>query len=255
MIAAQPLAEVVAFILFGLAFGSLATALSHRLPQGLPIANDRSRCPKCDKVLGPLDLFPVLSWLVFRGRCRHCGQAISWRYPAIELVVAALFAAAWWHFGGETVPAAILALTAFGLTVITVADLEAGIIPDAILLFLAPLAVVWRWMDDGGWWWDAAAGALAGAGVSFGLRWAFRRWRGRDGLGLGDVKFLGMAGLFVGLRDLGAYLLLSGALGLVLGLAWRLAGRGPVFPFGPALCAALLLGLFHPEIFLWLGPG
>lgn len=241
-------------MLFGLVFGSLATALSHRLPLGLPIGNDRSRCPKCAVSLGVADLVPLLSWGAARGRCRHCGQPISWRYPVIELLVALLFLAAWRHCVGDLPGAVILALTAFGLTVITVADLEAGIIPDAMLLFLAPLAVIWRWWDGGGWW-DGLAGAVAGVVVTYGLRWGFKRWRGRDGLGLGDVKFLGVAGYYLGLQDLGAYLLLSGLTGLLLGVVWRLSGRGPVFPFGPALCVSLLVGLFHPAVLAVLAPG
>jgi len=245
---------LTAFVLFGLVFGSLATALSHRLPQGLPIGKDRSRCPKCDAVLGVADLVPVFSWLTAGRRCRHCGQAISWRYPLIEMVTALLFAAAWWRADGDLLASVLLALTAFGLMVISVADLEAGIIPDAMLLFLIPVAVLWRWQSDGDWP-DAAAGAVVGIAVSFGVRWGFRRWRGKDGLGLGDVKFLGLAGLYLGVSGLGGFLLLAGLLGLALGTAWRLAGRGPVFPFGPALCASLLIGLYYPNVFMGIIPG
>ncbi len=242
------------FVLLGLVFGSLATALSHRLPQGLPIGKDRSRCPKCAAVLGVADLVPVFSWLAAGGRCRHCGQAVSWRYPLIEILVALLFAAAWWRGGGDLWASMLLALTGFGLMVITVADLEAGIIPDVMLLFLVPVALAWRWQGDGDWA-DAISGAVAAAAASFAVRWAFRRWRGKDGLGLGDVKFLGVAGLYLGVSGLGAYLLLAGLLGLLLGTGWRLAGRGPMFPFGPALCGSLLVGLYCPNVFRGIVPG
>jgi leader peptidase (prepilin peptidase)/N-methyltransferase len=243
---------MMVFILLGLIFGSFATALSYRLPQGLPIGRDRSRCPKCGTVLGVADLVPLLSWMMSRGRCRHCGQAISWRYPMIELVVTLLFAVACWQGDGDLLGSSLMALTAFALVVIAVADLECGIIPDAMLLFMVPLAVLWRWHDDGGWI-DAACGAVVGIVISYGLRWGFRRWRGKDGLGLGDVKFIGIAGWYLGLSGLGDYLLLSGLLGLLMGIGWRLSGRGAAFPFGPALCASLLLGVFQTWELVGLG--
>lgn len=236
----------LAAALLGLVFGSLATALSHRLPLGLPVAADRSRCPHCDTVLGVRDLLPVLSWLLSRGRCRHCGQPVSWRYPAIELLTAALFVAAWATADGDVAAAALLALTAFALVVITVADLEAGIIPDAMVAVMIPLAIGWRWWT-GGDWLDACLGSVLGVVITYGTRWAFLRWRGKDGLGLGDVKFMAVAGFYVGLTGLGWYLVLTGLIGLPFGLAWRRTGRGEAFPLGPALCAALLAGL------MWLG--
>jgi prepilin signal peptidase PulO-like enzyme (type II secretory pathway) len=237
------------FAVLGLVFGSFATALCHRLPRGLPIVNDRSRCPHCRTTLGAVDLLPVFSWLLSRGRCRHCGEPISWRYPVIEAVMAALFLLAWWRSEGDLIVAALLALTALGLVVIVVVDLEEGIIPDAVLLGLLPLAVAWRWRVDADWL-DAGLGAALGFLLTLAVRIGFRAWRRKEGLGLGDVKFLGVAGIYVGLSGLGGFLLLSGLLGLVLGLGWRWSGRGAVFPFGPALCAALLLGVFDPSL-LW----
>ncbi len=245
--------EAWLFAALGLVFGSFASALSFRLPRGMGVVADRSRCPHCDAVLGARDLVPLLSWVLGGRRCRHCGAAISWRYPAIELATAALFAAAWWRGGGDLVAAVLLAATMFGLMVILVSDLETSIIPDLMLLALLPVAALWRW-HAGGNWLDGGAGLVLGAGLSWAARAAFRRWRGRQGLGLGDVKFLGMAGLYLGANGLGPYLALSGILGILLGLAWRLAGRGPVFPFGPALCVTLALGLFWPglvDLFMW----
>lgn len=233
------------FALAGLAFGSFASALSYRLPRGMDVVSDRSRCPRCQAVLAARDLLPLLSWILAGGRCRHCRAPISWRYPAIELATAALFAAAWWRGQGDLATASLLAVTMFGLVVIVVADLEGGIIPDLALLGLLPVAGLWRW-HGGGDWLDGAIGAALGLGLSWTARWAFRRWRGRDGLGLGDVKFLGLAGLYLGVTGLGPLLALSGVLGLAVGLIWRLAGRGAAFPLGPALCAALGLGLFWP---------
>jgi leader peptidase (prepilin peptidase)/N-methyltransferase len=233
------------FAILGLLFGSLASALSYRLPRGLPVAADRSRCPSCENVLAARDLVPVLSWVASRGRCRYCDAKISWRYPLLELAMAGLFIAAWLRGGGDLGVAGLLAATSFTLVVIVVADLETGIIPDAMTLILGFVALGMRGMVLGHWI-DGAAGAAAGFGVAWGVRVAFKAWRGRHGLGFGDVKFLGVAGLFVGISGLGAYLMMAGVFGIVMGIIWRVSGRGAVFPFGPALCAALLVGLYIP---------
>jgi leader peptidase (prepilin peptidase)/N-methyltransferase len=184
----------------------------------------------------------LLSWIFNRGRCSSCAAAVSWRYPVIESATAAIFVGAWAAAGGDLVKTALLALTGFSLIVITVADLEQRIIPDAMLLFLMPIALVWRGVT-GAHWIDAAAGAVFGLGISLALRWAFKRWRDRDALGLGDVKFLGVAGVFIGMTGFGRFLIVAGCAGIVLGLAWRLGGKGKVFPFGPALCLALAVEL------------
>ncbi len=231
-------AALIAAALLGLIFGSLASALSYRLPRGLPIAADRSRCSSCGATLGARDLVPLLSWMLNRGRCRQCGAPVSWRYPAIEAVTALIFIGAWIAGGSDPLRAVLLALTGFGLVVITVADLEERIIPDVMLLFLLPVALAWRYVTDQDWI-DAGLGAVFGVAVSLALRWAFRRFRGKDALGLGDVKFLGVAGIYLGLQEFGRYLVIAGLAGILLGLIWRGVGKGAVFPFGPALCLAL----------------
>lgn len=247
----NPLAGPAGAILFGivgLVAGSFATAASHRLAIDQPLAMDRSRCPKCDHVLGPIDLVPVLSWLASGGRCRYCRAPISSRYPIIEIVTAALFLVSWWLGGPDPLRAALLALTALGLVIITVADLEARIIPDKALLAMVPLALVWRWHVQPDWI-DAVMGSVLGGAVLYGLRAAFKMLRGIDALGLGDVKFILLAGFYVGLAGLAPLLILAGLVGIAFGLIWRALGFGATFPFGPALCGALAILLVAPE---WL---
>jgi len=233
-------------VLLGLVFGSFATAASYRLPRLLPLASARSICPGCGRILGGWDLIPLLSWLRNGGRCRHCGQPVSWRYPAIEATTAALFVVIWWRAGVDLGQLALLWLTATGLVVITVADFEAGIIPDAVLLVLAPVALGLRWLT-GQDVVEALATAVVAMALAFALRNGFRRLRGYDGLGMGDVKFLGVAGLYLGALHMAGFIILAGLLGVVLGLGWRLSGRGATFPFGPALTLSLLLGILFPQ--------
>ena len=229
-------------VILGLVFGSFATMLSYRLPRGLPLVADRSRCPACHEALSAGDLVPVLSWILAGGRCRQCHAPVSWRYPAIEIAMAAVFSAAWWRAGEDPATAVMLAATGFALLVIVVTDLEVGIIPDVVLIGMLPVAAVWRWGAgwDGG---DGIEGAVLALLLTWMARAGFLRWRGRPGLGLGDVKLAGVAGLYLGLSGIGPFLVTTGGLGLALGLGWRMSGRGAKFPLGPALAAALAIWL------------
>lgn len=246
MSALPPAAAVALWAVLGAVFGSFATAASWRLPRGMPIAAGRSACQACGTTLGWRDLFPVLSWLAAGGRCRHCGAPVGWRYPATEAATAALFVLCW--LAAPDLPrAALLAATALGLVIATVTDLETGIIPDKVLLALIPVAVAWRWLTDGDLL-DMALGAAVGFGLGLAVRSGFRLVRGRHGLGLGDVKFLGIAGLYLGAAGLAPFLVIGGLLGVALGALWRWRGGGAQFPFGPALAAALLALLLRPEL-------
>src|SRR5271154_5209537 len=98
----------ILFTLFcGLVFGSFITLASWRLPRGEDIIVKPSRCPKCENKLGFRDLWPVLSWALSKGKCRHCGTKVSARYPLIEIVTAALFLLVYSRYG-ITAPGIIL---------------------------------------------------------------------------------------------------------------------------------------------------
>ncbi len=140
----------------------------------------------------------------------------------------------------------MLCLTALGLVIVAAADLESRIIPDKALIALVPVALAWRWHADGDWL-AAAAGAALGFALFWALRAGFRTWRGRTALGLGDVKFMALAGIYVGMPGVAAIAVVGGAIGIAFGIAWKFAGRGASFPFGPALAAGLALCLVFPE--------
>ncbi len=232
----------VVFALYGLATGSLAGALSYRLPRRQPVILDRSRCPVCGTTLNAIDLIPVFTWLFTKGHCRHCQAKVSARYPLIELAVTALFLLAL-ALAPNLWAAAALAYLGAGLVVLIVSDLEMRILPDPIQAGLALLALLWTGVTGANWL-DMALGGALGLAIGLLLRGGYFRLKGRHGLGMGDVKFLGVAGLWLGLEGLPGFWLASGVLGICFGLAWRLAGRGQAFPFGPSLAAALLLMLF-----------
>ncbi|WP_185961468.1 A24 family peptidase [Telmatospirillum sp. J64-1] len=241
--------EIAAAAAFGLLGGSFVSAWSYRLPRGQSIAAGRSACPACGHELGALDLVPLFSWLVNRGRCRHCKAPVSLRYPLIETVTAAAVVLAALAAAGP-VEAVLLGLVVTLLVALAVVDIEFGLLPDMLHLALLPPALAWRWLLDGTPWWGLA-GAAGGLAFGLALHHGFRLVTGRDGLGLGDVKFLGVAGLLLLPWQWGIFPLLAGLFGIATGLAWRALGRGAEFPFGPALIAALALCLLWPEAVSW----
>ncbi|MEQ8966051.1 MAG: prepilin peptidase [Azospirillaceae bacterium] len=241
----EPVVEAGMAAGLGLVAGSWAGLVVHRLPRGLPTVRTRSRCPACGTALGPRDLVPLVSWLATRGRCRHCGAAIGPREPAIEIAAAVIAVAAWAAAPG---PGAAVRLGLLGLVLLIAAaiDLDHFRLPDATTGAAAALAVPWYGLlatdpiapgpiDAAA---TAAAGAALAAGLALAVRFAFARLARVDALGLGDVKLLAAAGLWLGPDGVPALLVAGGAAGVATGLAWRTAGRGRVFPFGPGLALA-----------------
>jgi leader peptidase (prepilin peptidase)/N-methyltransferase len=229
--------------------GSFLGTLVLRLPAGEGVLGGRSRCDACGHVLGALDLVPIASWLVLRGRCRHCGVALSAFYPAIEL--AALGLAAW---AALTVTGTELWLgcaLGWGLLALALIDYRHYLLPDGLTLPLVALGLVAAWLDDPAELAAHVIGAVAGYAAFLLIALAYRRLRGREGLGQGDAKLLAVAGAWVSWQGLPSVVLLgAGAtLGLLLWQRWRGGALrlDQRVPFGPGLCLGLwLVWLYGP---------
>jgi leader peptidase (prepilin peptidase)/N-methyltransferase len=228
-------------IALGLIFGSFVTALSYRLPRGQNIATDRSRCVSCGHPLTVRDLVPVISWAMHRGACRHCGARVSWRYPAIELLVVSLFAVSYMlmpdlrHF-------ALLSAISVVAVALAVIDIEQGSLPNVLVAIFAVLAVAWQLVERG----DLVVSLGVAAGtfvVLFLAGTAYRARFGGIGLGLGDTKLMAAGALALPLGPLLLFLTLLGLLGVVFGLIWRGMTGKPEFPFGPAILASFWVSM------------
>jgi leader peptidase (prepilin peptidase)/N-methyltransferase len=214
-------------MLLGLVIGSFLNVVVCRLPVGISVWRPASRCPSCLKGVHWFDNLPVLSWLLLRGRCRHCRAPISIRYPLIEFMTAVLFLAAWLKFGTSiALFARDLPFLAI-LVAVTFIDLEHRIIPDELslggLVWGLLLAVALR----GGYGshigvMTSFGGAFLGFFLFFALSWCYLRISGRVGLGGGDVKLLAMLGAFLGPAGVFATILISSVSGSVVGIAWAL---------------------------------
>ncbi|HEX2163052.1 MAG TPA: prepilin peptidase [Thermoanaerobaculia bacterium] len=231
---------------FGLIVGSYLNVVVYRVPRGLSTVRPRSRCPSCGAGIGALDNLPVVSWVLLRGRCRHCGALIGWRYPAVELLTAALFVACLERFG-PTLEAAVAALFVSLLVALAMIDLELFLLPDRLTLpgIVAGLAVQ-PWIDWGGLV-GAAVGAALGGGLLLALWGGWLLLRGEEGMGLGDVKMLAMVGAFLGWRGVLVTLFFASLAGSAVGLALIAARRGGMqsrLPFGVFLAAGAAVALF-----------
>jgi leader peptidase (prepilin peptidase)/N-methyltransferase len=233
---------IVAAALAGLLIGSFLNVVAWRLPRGESLSRPRSRCPQCETPIKPYDNVPVLSWLLLRGRCRHCGVRISPRYPLVEAATAALYVAVVVLLDGTLdITLGLLLVTA--LIPITLIDLELRLIPNKITLPAAVAAVVAGVILDVSFVPEQLiAGAAAGG---FFLLAAILYPRG---MGMGDVKLAGMLGLYLGRAVAPAIFiaLIAGVLvgAIVIARVGARAGRKTAVPFGPFLALGGLVALF-----------
>jgi leader peptidase (prepilin peptidase) / N-methyltransferase len=230
-----------AAVLLGPFVGSCLGLLSLRLPEGRPVALARSACPTCGRTLGPIDLVPVLSFVLLRGRCRTCAAAIPRRYLALELACAGL--ALWSMLVHPSAQGFLGALLAWQLLLLAVLDAEHLWLPRMLTLplIVSGLAVA------------AAQGSLAdhalGAALGFAslslLALAYRHLRGREGLGGGDAYLLAGGAAWCGALALPSILLIGALCGLAFVLVQRARGQALAedqpLPFGVFLAAGVWL--------------
>lgn len=241
-IATVPLALLLAGA--GLLAGSFLGLVSLRLPAGEPIVAGRSRCGGCGRPLAPWRLFPLVSYLLARGRCALCGSVIPVRYPLMELACAAIGAGA--AVSQPSALAAVLtALLGWQLLLLAVVDAENFWLPDALTLPLLASGLAAAMLLDAQTLRDAAIGAIvAFVGLKL-LALAYRRLRGREGLGGGDPYLLAAGGAWVGWAGLPSVLLWASVSGLSVVLARQLAGRkvsgDDRLPFGVFLAIGVWL--------------
>jgi len=243
---------VIAF-LAGLAVGSFATAVAHRVPRGISVAFARSECPACGAQIAAYDNVPVFSWLLLGGRARCCGVRISPRYPLTELAVGLLFAATVLVYRHDATDAVIGLVFVTVLAVVTLTDLEQRIIPNKVLIVGAVLCLAIAVPADPAGVPERLIAAAAAGGLFFLVALAYPA-----GMGLGDVKLAATMGLFLGRAVAPAILaaLLAGSLiGLALIARHGSRARKMAIPFGPFLALGGIVGLLAGDqlIELYLG--
>jgi leader peptidase (prepilin peptidase)/N-methyltransferase len=246
--------------LLGLALGSFANVVAYRVPAGVSLLRP-SRCPSCEAPIRSWQNVPLLSWLLLRGRCAECAAPISPRYPLTEAVNGIAFALLAWFvptiLGISGLPG-VLVWTAFAWfaavsSVLVLIDLDTRKLPDVIVLPSYGVALVLLGMSCvlGADWW-ALLRAVVGMTVMYAAYQLIRVVR-PDGMGGGDVKLAGLAGIYLGWLGWGplavgwlAAFLLGGGFAVVL-MASGKATRRSALPFGPWLLAGAWVGIWFGE--------
>jgi leader peptidase (prepilin peptidase) / N-methyltransferase len=226
--------------------GSFLNVVIHRLPRGESLVHPRSRCPHCGTQIAGYDNIPIVSWLLLRGRCRHCRAPISPRYPAVELITALLFAAVVLVRGFDD--DLILELP-FVAALITLAgiDLDHKLLPNKIVYPLAAWGVVAVLIADRD---DLVEHLVAGAGAFLFLFAAVLAYP--RGMGMGDVKLAGAMGIYLGAAVIPAFLvafLTGSVVGIAIIAREGADARKKALPFGVFLALGGIVGvLAGPEL-------
>ena len=275
------LPAVLAWAVIGLVIGSFLNVAIHRLPvmmqreteNFIAVENDepaphtdrynliapRSACPSCGHQLSALDNIPVFSYVWLKSRCRYCRAPISPRYPSVEIITALLSALVVWQLGSELKGFAALLLV-WWLIALTFIDIDTQMLPDDLTLPLIWLGLLVNLNGSFVPLSDAVIGAAAGYLSLWSVYWLFRFATGKEGIGYGDFKLLAALGAWLGWMMLPFIVLLSSAVGALVGIAMivlRGHQRDKPIPFGPFLAVAGLIALFYGDalVQLWLGQG
>lgn len=229
------------FFLLGLIVGSFLNVVIYRLPEEKSIVNPPSHCPNCNTRLKVIDLIPVLSYLSTGGKCRYCGEKISFQYPFVELLTAFLFLGAYLKFGFSFELLFMLLLLS-SLVVISFIDYKYMIIPNVITYSGVMIGLLYAIIFDYIKIVNSLLGIFIPALLLLIVALIFK-----GGMGMGDVKLVAMLGAFLGYKYTLAGIFIGSVFGSIIGLA--LMGLGLIkrktrIPFGPFICFGAMLMIF-----------
>ena len=238
----------------GMAIGSFLNVCIYRLPRSLSLIHPRSMCPSCRTKIPFYDNVPVASYFWLRMRCRHCGAAISPRYPIVELL-SGLFAVAVFANHGFSWEGLFFYSLVAALLVITFIDIDHQIIPDVITYPGIGIGFVTSFLLNHITYKESLMGILLGGGILLSVAWGYHLLTKREGMGGGDIKLLAMIGAFLGWKGVIFTIFAGSAIGTVAGVTLALltgGGRRLAIPFGPFLSiGALLYMFFGPQLIGW----
>lgn len=213
---------------------------------GFSLAFPASHCPTCKASISAWQNIPVLSFLILRGRCAACRSPIGFRYPLVELLTGLATVTVACYVGSWPALTALLLLS-WSLITLSVIDFDTQLLPDDITLPLLWAGLLYNLFYGGVPIADAVLGAAAGYLLLWSVYWVFKAVTGKEGMGYGDFKLLAALGAWLGWQSLPIIILLSSAVGAVLGLGLILLqgrDRAEPMPFGPYLATAGWIALF-----------
>lgn len=241
-----PILVGIYIFLIGICIGSFLNVCIFRIPEGKSIVYPPSACPACGNGIRWYDNIPVLSYLLLRGKCRHCRYPISVRYPLVELLTGLFAWVTWMTFGFQWDTVIFFILIA-ALITITFIDLDHRIIPDIISLPGIPLGFLASFALSNVTWLESLLGIVIGGGILLIIAVGYKLLTGKEGMGGGDIKLLAMIGAFLGWQGVLFTIMISSFTGTIVGLMLMLRsnqGTKLAVPFGPFLAIGAITYLF-----------
>lgn len=271
----------IAFFLFGSVIGSFLNVVIHRVPLEESIIFPNSACPKCDSKISSYDNIPIFSWLLLRGKCRKCKNPISIRYPAVEFLTGILFVLTFWQIGFSAfLPIALIFVTT--MISLVFIDSEHMILPNVItyplLLFALLVRLIYPILFNNAIpfsdlshspllyfhgqpiWFVSIVGAVLGGLVGGGSLWLvgeiWKKLRGVDAMGMGDVKMMFGVGALLGWRLTLLSIFIGAFTGAIAGVAAIITSKEKdmqaQIPFGIFLgIGSVIALLFGDKILTW----
>lgn len=254
MIALPDIMLLILGCLLSLSWGSFMGAAFFRIPLRFGAENTlvlslwkgRSECPHCHHVLSVFDLVPLFSWVFLRGKCRYCHTKIGSSYFLIESFALIIFLLSFYvlHLGYIAIFVSLIATT---LLVMALIDLKYYILPDELQILLLVLFFVLCFFIDTplDFILDGFLGLLSGAGILLLVRIVYLYWRGIEGIGIGDIKLVGIAGLYIGVQGIPFMLLIGSLSTLCIAIPYMLINKKKdmklMLPFGPGLALGFIV--------------
>lgn len=247
---------IVSFIM-GTVLGSFFNVCIYRIPNKESIVNLPSHCYNCNNKLKALDLVPILSWTLLRGKCRYCGQEISSRYALVELLTGILYVLVYKMYGLNIIALYYILLISL-LLIITFIDIDHYIIPDGLIIFGSVGAVIFNILGQGISIKDSLLGSIICGGGMLVLIHLIELIIKKEAMGGGDIKLFGMVGLFLGLKLGLLTILLSVYIGAICGVCSVIYSKikkkeiNAIIPYGPFISlGALISVLYGSNIINW----
>ncbi|MEI6971727.1 MAG: prepilin peptidase [bacterium] len=267
--------SMLVFVL-GACLGSLLNVCIYRIPLDQSVISPRSHCTRCGKTIAWYDNIPLLSYVILRGRCRHCGETFSGRYAFIEGLTAVLFFLVWLKLGPGPRPLGLVEMSTmalvpiywlciFGLILGTFVDFDHMIIPDRVTIGGTIAGVVLSAFvpalhDSTGFLGGimmSLLGAVLGGGILWVVAWVGELIFKREAMGMGDVKLLSAIGAFLGWKAVLFTIMISSLIGATAGISMVVLGRKEMksrIPYGPYIAlAAVLWILWGQGMWDWYG--
>jgi leader peptidase (prepilin peptidase)/N-methyltransferase len=239
--------EEIFLIIFGLIVGSFLNVVIYRLPLEKSIVKPRSHCPACSTPIKFYDNIPVVSYILLRGKCRHCRARISPIYPLVEAITAFSFWLSYVYFGQQPLYAAASILFICLLLCLALIDLKHMILPLEITIGGAVVFLIYAFFNPVISPFNAFAAAVGGALAFAAIYYLYMKVREIEGLGQGDIWMMLLLGAFLGINKLVIAVLLGSFSGLIVGMFFIIFKKKDLkmaLPFGTFLSLGSYISLF-----------